>query len=235
MSDSRSEEITVLLICREGKSRQFYLRELDSPVVSAVCVGSLMDFFCREVYRPISGILVDMPTYMCGSEEEKRVLTDLVGQFPSLRLKCNEPTGEIRTLPFGTAYPGKLAPAAFVQKYCTSFVRREVRSGERPQQHLPALLNSSHPVGNASGARSVTADISGGGCFLVSFEPWIVGARGWVTLPGLEDDTPIQVEVRWVRGWGEGRSLPGMGVRFVELTEAQSAELIRLGGRSFMP
>lgn len=234
MNDNRSEATTVLLICREGKSRQEYQAELDLPGVLLVSVQALMEFFRRGVYCPISGILVDMPTYMRSSEEEKHLLTDLVGLFPALRLRCHEPTGEIRTLPFGTAYPGNTSPAVFVQKYCTSFVPRKIRTSERSQLNLPALLGRSLPVEKVSGVRSVTVNVSRGGCFLISFEPWLVGDRGWLILPSLEDNAPIPVEVRSIRFWGECHSLPGMGVQFIELTGPQKAELIRLGGRSLM-
>src|SRR5512140_622360 len=105
MSGNGSGVTNILLICREGKSRQLYQAELDFPGVLLVCVQTLMQFFRREVYCPLNGILVDMPTYMQGSEEEKRLLTDLAGLFPALRIKCHESSGEIRTLPFGAAYP----------------------------------------------------------------------------------------------------------------------------------
>ncbi|NTW99913.1 MAG: PilZ domain-containing protein [Geobacteraceae bacterium] len=234
MDDNLSGATTILLVCRDGKSRQVYQEELVIPGVSLVCVQTLTEFFCPGVYCPLNGILVDMPTYMCSSEEEKRLLTDLVGHFPALRLKCNESTGEIRTLPFGTAYPGNNPPADFVQKYCVSFAQRRIRAGERSQQHLPALLNLSPPVEILSGVRTVTANISCGGCFLISYEPWIIGNHGWVTFPDLKDTAPIPVEICWIRSWGEYRSLPGMGVRFIDLTESQKGELIRLGGRGYM-
>jgi hypothetical protein len=234
MSDDHSKVTTILLICREGKSRQLYQAGLDSSGVSLVCVHTLMQFFRRDLYRPLSGILVDMPTYMQSSEEEKRLVTDLVELFPALRIKCQESSGTIRTLPFGTAYPANTSPADFVQKYCAPFVPRMIRTGERSPLNMPALLNTAVPADTLSGARSVTADISRGGCFLISFEPWRVGARGWLTLPELNDTAPIPVEVRWVRLWGECRSLPGMGIRFADLTESQKAELGRLGGKSLM-
>lgn len=234
MNDNRSGKTTVLLICREGKSRQVYKAELDLPGVSLVCIPALSGFFSRGVYCPLNGIMVDMPTYMCSSEEERRILTDIVGHFPALRLKCNEQTGEIRTLPFGTAYPGNNPPAVFVQKFCESFAQRRIRRSERSQQNLPALLSKFNQVGDCSAVRSVTANISSGGCFLVSFEPWIVGDLGWLTLPGLKDNAPIPVEICWILPWGEGRSLPGMGARFTDLTESQKDELTRLGGRDYM-
>jgi hypothetical protein len=234
MNDTQSGVTSILLICREGKSRQGYQAELDLPGVLLVCVQSLMQFFRREVYCPLNGILVDMPTYLRSTEEEKRLLTDLVAIFPALRLKCNESSGEIRTLPFGSTFSGSTSPAEFVKKYCSSFVQRKIRTCERTLVNMPALLNRTLPVENVSSARTVTSSMSYIGCFLVSFEPWIVGERGWLVLPELKDDTPVPVEIRSIRAWGEYRSLPGMGVKFIDLTESQKAELSRLGGQNLM-
>ena len=225
---------TVLLICREGESRQVYQEELDSSEVRLVGVQTLMEFFRREVYCPLHGILVDMPTYMRSSEDEKRLMTELVTLFPALRLKCNESTGEIRTLPFGTIYTGNIAPAAFVQKHCATVAPRNIRTSERHQMNLPALLSTSLPVVNTSDTKTVTANMSRGGCFIVGFEPWTVGDRGWLTLPELKDETPIQVEVCSVLPWGKPRALPGMGIRFIDLTLLQNIELKRLCGQSYM-
>jgi hypothetical protein len=168
------------------------------------------------------------------SEEEKLFLTELVGIFPAMRLKCHEPSGEIRTLSFGTNYPGNVAPVVFVQKYCASFVKRSIRTCERSQINLSALLSRDLPEEYLNCERSVTAYLSCNGCFLVNFEPWIVGERGWLTFPGLADAVPILVEVRSIRLWGASRSLPGMGVCFVDLSAIQKAELSRLGGQSYM-
>lgn len=234
MNDNRGGVVTILLICQEGKSRQVYQTDLDFPGVLLVCVQSLKQFFRREIYGPLNGILVDMPTYMRCSEEEKLLLTDLVGLFPSLRVKCNEASGEVRTLPFGTAYSGTTTPAVFVQKYCTLYAQRRIRTSNRSHQNMSALLNKVLEAGADSGTRSVTANISCGGCFLVSFEPWSVGDRGWLTLPGLKEKLPIQVEVSWIRSWGEEGSLPGMGMRFIDVAPAQKGELSHIGGQSFM-
>lgn len=225
---------TILLICREGESRKVYQAKLDSPGVLLVSVQTLMQFFRVEIYRPLNGILVDMPTYMRSSEEEKRLLTELVALFPALRLKCNESTGEIRTLPFGTACPGNVSPSVFVQDFCATFTKRKVRASERSQMNLPVLLSRHLPVENVLAARTVTANMSHGGCFLVTFEPWQVGERGWIIVFELKDDSPIPVEVCTVLPWGEARSLPGMGVNFIDLSELQKTELNRLCGKSFM-
>lgn len=100
--------------------------------------------------------------------------------------------------------------------------------------NLSALLSRALPTGTGSAVRSVTAQVSSCGCFLVSFEPWHIGERGWLILTELEDAAPIPVEIRSIRLWGESRAMPGMGVSFITLTESQRAELNCLGGRSFM-
>lgn len=232
--DCRSLMINILLICRDGKSRLRYQTEINSSCVTVICVHALMDFFNPDVYCPLNGIMVDMPTFLRSTDEEKRLLTILVGLFPSLRLKCHEPSGEIRTLPFGTTYPGNLALSIFIQKYCSTFLQRNIRTSERTQLNIPALLNRTLPLHDIFDTRSVTTNISHEGCFLIGFKPWIVGEKGWLVLQELEDNTPIPIEVCWVEVWGESRSLPGIGIKFIELTALQHSELIRLGGKSLI-
>ena len=234
MSYNRDGSTTILLICREGTSRHVYQAQMDISGVSLVCVQGLMEFFRRDVYCPLNGIMVDMPTYLRSSDEEKRLLTDLVGIFPALRLKCHEPTAEIRTLSFGTAYPGTISPALFIRDYCTPFGQRRVRTSERSKLNLPALLKSTLPVEETTGTRSVTANLSQEGCFLIGFEPWNIGERGWLVIPALTDSAPIPVEVCWIRAWEGHRLLPGMGIRFMELTESQKVELSGMCGQNLM-
>ncbi len=234
MSDNASADTTILLICREGQGRRLYQEELEQPGIVLICVRTLMEFFRPGVYCPLNGIFVDMPSYMRFTDEEKRIMTELVTIMPALRLKCNESTGEIRSLPFEKAAPGNSSPTVFVQEHCKAAPKRKIRTSERTLLNMPTLLNRGVPVEDVVGARSVTANISCGGCFLIYFEQWCVGDRGWLILTELTDSTPVQVEICSIRPWGERRSLPGMGVKFIEVTESQNAELTRLGGQSLM-
>ncbi|OGT96441.1 MAG: hypothetical protein A2X80_13270 [Geobacteraceae bacterium GWB2_52_12] len=234
MSESRRKNINILLICREGRSREEYQEQLSAPGVSLVCVQAPMSFYRHKVYRPLNGIMVDMPTYMRCSEEEKRLLTEMVGLFPALRLKCHEVSGEIRMLPFGKVYPVTATAADFIQSHCSSFEQRKVRTCERVQHNLSAILSTSLPVESRAGVRSVTANISRRGCFLVNFQPWLIGEFGWLVFPDLKDTTPIQIRVCTSIQWGESRSLPGIGVEFVELTDSQRDEITLLGGQDLM-
>jgi len=230
LSISQNTSGFLLLICRDGEIRNKYCSAMNAAELSIVCISSLMEFFKKGVYRPLCGIMVDMPTYIRSSDEDKRLLTDLVALFPALRLKYHEPTDEIRTLPFGTDYPGNIPLTDFIMQYCGTFAPRKIRTCERSQQHLPALLSTS----DGAECRIVTANISQGGCFLVSYNPLEVGAQGLLVFKELKDSTPVPMEVRSVRVWGEYRTLPGMGIRFLGLTRSQKTEIGRLGGNCLM-
>ncbi|MDD2365936.1 MAG: PilZ domain-containing protein [Desulfuromonadaceae bacterium] len=234
MTDSNSGTTTVLLICRQGASLEAYHKELAISGVKLVCVQSIFGFFQYTVYCRINGILVDMPTYMRCSEDEKALLNELVAVFPALRIKCNEQTGEIRTLPFVTNYPSNIAPALFVSAYCQPFTQRKVRASERSHRHLSGLLSITSPTESCCAVPTVTTYISCSGCFLVNFNPWNIGQRGWLALLDLEDPSPIEIEVCCVRMWGESGGLPGMGVRFIEFSGSHKFELSRMGGQNFM-
>jgi hypothetical protein len=225
---------TLLLICQDGASRNRYCSTINSTGVAILCVSTLMDFFKKETYRSLCGIMVDMPTYIRSSDEEKRLLTDLVALFPALRLKYHVPTGEIRSLPFGTAYPGNMPLPEFISQFCTTFSPRKVRTCERSQQHLPVTLSTGQSSEQIAGIRIVTANISQGGCFLVSYSPLVVADKGWLVFKELKDPTPVPVEVRSVRLWGEFRTLPGMGIKFLSLTRSQKIEIGRFGGHCLM-
>lgn len=225
---------TILLLCGEGCSRLAYQSEIGATGVHLICVPGLLDFFVYETYTPLNGIMVDMPTYIRSSDEDKRLLSELVDLFPSLRLKCHEPTGEIRSLPFGKNFQAAGTLSDFILNCCSTFTSRNIRTCERSGIHLPTLV-SRFPTVEVNGSfKAVTANISLGGCFLINFEIMNVSERAWLKIPGLLDPTPIQVEVCWVRPWGERHSLPGMGVKFLQVTRDQKTELARLGGRCLM-
>lgn len=225
---------TLLLICKEGISKNVYCSTINSAGVSVVCVNTLMDFFKKGIYQELCGIMVDMPTYIRSSDEDKRLLTDLVALFPALRLKCHEPTGEIRTLPFGTAHTGKMTFEVFITQFCKTFSSRKIRTCERSQMNLAVTLTAELPSEGLPGLKIVTSNISRGGCFLVSYSPLAIADQGWLVFKDMKDPTPVPFDVRSVRLWGEFRTLPGMGIRFLSLTHSQKTEIGRLGGQCLM-
>jgi PilZ domain len=215
-----NEAINILLICREGDSRKAFSDQMAESCASILPVSDLKEYFASHSHAILSGIMVDMPTYMRFTEDEKRVLGELVEIFPAMRIKCNEQTGEIRTLPFSTRMPGVMSLVEFAASCCEQFTPRRVRLDERSSKQWNILLKRDH--GQESPAtKTASLNISMGGCFVVCFEPWNVGDTGWLTVKEVEGLGEIKFTVCWVRQWGEKSHLPGMGLGFAGLTESQ--------------
>jgi len=74
----------------------------------------------------------------------------------------------------------------------------------------------------------VTKNISTGGCFIFSTHRWKEGDDIWIKFNEISDLTLIQAQVRTVLKWGESRQIPGIGVKFINLSKPQAEEIARL-------
>lgn len=223
-----SDQVTVqiLMICREGESRNAFSAQMAQSCASILPVADLKEYLDHHSHVMLSGIMVDMPTYMRFSEDEKRLLGDLVEIFPAMRIKCNEQTGEIRTLPFSTRMPGVMTLAEFASSCRDQFAPRRIRLFERSSKQWNILISKDQGE-LEGGTRTASLNISMGGCFVVSFDPWHPGDTGWLKIKELDGLAEVGFKVCWVRQWGEKSQLPGMGLEFVGLTDRQREILSR--------
>jgi len=76
--------------------------------------------------------------------------------------------------------------------------------------------------------RSITNDISPGGCFIFSNQRWKEGHYIWIRMKDMGDATLIHAQIRTVVKWGEPRQIPGIGIQFKDLSPSQTAELTKL-------
>ena len=74
--------------------------------------------------------------------------------------------------------------------------------------------------------RTVTMDVSRQGCFLFSSARFQVGAKVWIRIVDLYDQTPIRCIVRHKRKWGDAMVVPGIGVAFEVITDNQREALM---------
>ena len=75
-----------------------------------------------------------------------------------------------------------------------------------------------------------TENISAGGLFMATYHTEPVGTRFRLqfTIPGLAHEFNVNCEVRWVRVYNENapiEQMPGMGVRFLDLTDEERGML----------
>jgi hypothetical protein len=81
----------------------------------------------------------------------------------------------------------------------------------------------------ADAERTVCIDFSPGGCFLFSVNDEITPqSTVWIRLIALSDPSPITSTVCWKREWGMTSEIPGIGIRFDEMTPQQQAEILSL-------
>lgn len=103
----------------------------------------------------------------------------------------------------------------------------EESSGPAPGPHRPSVRKSEriplfrhvflHPDEELRPERaevSTTLNVSKTGCFLVSFADWGDRSCAWLTIPELDDQPPVRVDIKWRSVWGESAVVPGVGVAF---------------------
>lgn len=108
-------------------------------------------------------------------------------------------------------------------------VRRFVELREREEGRIPASLRLRYRSRSGE-VTAYTKDLSPHGTFIKTTAPLALGARLKVTLHLLKKDAPITLNaevMRVVRPAADGHLLPGMGVRFLEVTPSERRALER--------
>lgn len=220
--------IKLALACKKGKARQAYVDAIKSTGVEVDIVSSLNELHELLSNGSFNGVMVDLNTKVKASKEEKAMMQNLLEQFPLAQLNFNEKTGHVRSFHFGQA-SGSETLDAFINEECRSFSARQLRLTRRAEENFNVLLI---PVDDSLALetdRTVTINVSTGGCFLYFVDGLRIGSRIKMVYQELEDQTPILGEVRWQILWGKIMQIPGVGIRFVDIRENQLEEICRIG------
>ena len=169
--------------------------------------------------RLYSGILIDSPTLLEGQKGDRDLLQDLWDIFPVLLLEVVD--GELR--PFRRQkFPGTLDE--FLAE-CRAFQARPVRSKDRVEVYLHLELAEAQDMDDPE--RTATTNVAEKECFAVTGREHACGSTLWVRFAEMEDQTPIRARVCRQASWGQARYLPGVGLKFLELTPSQQ-EFLKL-------
>lgn len=234
MEDCRSGsgmDIRVLLFVQEGGARQKYLDALADSGAEVFVASSFYDLG-REIGRvSYHGLFLDLPTKMKAVRENKAYVYRLVEKFPVAHLQIDQKTGEVRCFYFNGKKGG--SPLDFINSQCRNFVPRKIRMDDRQETYLPVLV-SKH-LEDARPERSITKDLSPGGCFIFSTRRWKAGSHIWIRFRDANNPEPIHARIQTVIRWGETRQIPGIGVQFIDPTPWQVDELAGLLQSVLMP
>lgn len=216
--------IRVLLFVQEGRARQKYLDALAECGVQVYVTSTFHDLseeICSHTYH---GLFLDLPTKMKALKENKAYVYHLVEKFPVSHLQMDEQTGEIRCYHFNKKYGGTLLD--FINNQCKDFIPQRIREDTRKRIHLHVLVCKSPE--DPRPERSVTENISPGGCFVFTSRRRKEGSEVWLRFREMPDLQPIHAQIRAVVKWGENRQLPGIGLQFIDLSHTQVGELAKI-------
>ena len=219
----KGADIRVLLFVQEGPARQRYLEALTECGAQVFVTSSFFDLSAEICSHTYHGLFLDLPTKMQAIKENKAYVYRLVERFPVSYLQIDRGSGEIRCFHFNRKDGPTLRD--FINGQCRTFIPQKIRLDVREDIHLPVLIykhyNSKRPE------RSITKDLSPGGCFIFSSRQWRAGHDIWIRFKDITDPQPIRAHIQMVVKWGKSRQIPGIGLQFKELSAIQAAELAK--------
>jgi hypothetical protein len=219
----------VLLVSRSASRTQLYREALEQEGLSCLAVLTLKEVPALAAGTPLSGILLDMPVLIKANVSDKLAIEDILKALPSAYLNIAPATDTVRLL-IATGTRGAAKSLSEFAELCKAVVPCRVRPKDRFPLHLQSLL-----AGDAAQEmpeQTVTLNVSSNGCFLISTNPaFQVGQEVQINFIGLEDKTPIIASICWLRRWGsDGHTVPGIGVKFITVSDAQRSEMQALLG-----
>ncbi len=216
--------IKVILVCKEGTSKQAYLNEAEKIGVEVDTVSTFGELFRKMISTPYQGIMIDLITSMKTSREEKGIAQEILDVFPMIQLKFENETGIIHTISFGSS-SGTGSLVDFINNECRIFPPRAIRLSVRKSVNFNVIMSKEESMNENLVERTITMNASQGGCFLFSNQDWLNTANGWFIINELQDKSPIKGEIRFVVPWGKKMVIPGIGIFFSQIKPAQLEEL----------
>lgn len=220
--------IKLLLYVHESAAESIYLELLAAINVECEVVHSFPSFYQQASGAEYSGFLVDIVSSIKASPFDREVIKELMEVYPSLRMRWDPKSGEVRTLMTGAGVGQKISIANFVNFYCSVFQVRAMRLHSRNIINCNVLWSVHPQMPDEESKRTVTVDISTGGCFLYSAYTIEVGSVIWLRFVDLGDNSPMKFQVLWCREWGYSTKMPGWGGKFLQVSTEQLAEIAAL-------
>ena len=203
-----------ILLCSE-KRQLAYAEVIAAANFPVEVVHSPEEALAACVRKPPLALIVDTVTGMRSGNANTSLLAlyNLELSWPVLRgtAKKNEAVTVLSTssqisAPFceGLAAVAANSPQWNTQTSRRRFIRQRVQCRSRAQLS-----------GTPDWSLGTILDLSGGGCFVVSFAPLPIESSLTIEILDLVD-SPIMVSGRvvWNRLWEDGTELPGMGIQF---------------------
>jgi len=150
---------------------------------------------------PVGGILLELVTSLKSSAEEKEEAKEVLHLYPFARFRLVG--DQINILGDGNSIEDFAAR-------CRQAMPRVIRREARECRYLAVYLSADDGFEDAE--KTVTINVSKGGCFVYSNREWRIGNCVWLRFLGQE--SAVSGTVRFWREWGNDEGIPGVGVKY---------------------
>ncbi len=214
-------DIHILLISNNAKESEIYesaIRDLDAKVTAVTSLKGLNEEIKNLFFN---GVVMDMPTKIMALKNDREFIYTTLRKFPVAHLTLGKETGKIRLF-----YPGQPPGATlkdFIDGECRTFAPSRLAQHIRKVLHFNVLLSRDPEMVDCE--KTISVDVSEGGCFIFSAQEWARGDMVWLKILELAHHDPIAARVRRFVRWGEVMQVPGIGLQFDEMTPWQRREL----------
>ena len=155
----------IILLAGKGLDRDAYLKAIKALDVTVESVSTFRQLEKKMLKAAYQGVVIDLKTKIKATKKEKELAYHVLEQFPVVQLRLDEQTQRINTLYYGRSR-GDGTLEDFIENDCKSFDPRTLRAFPRARIHLNVRLSMTDGFPEKHTFKTVTADISKGGCFL---------------------------------------------------------------------
>jgi len=217
----------ILIVAKDSEPGHAYADALSGIGVACDIASSFNEMLAMAIETAYNGLVIDILTLVRSSKEEKIIAYECVNLYPVLRVKWETKTKTINLSPLEQSFSPNTESALefFVENRCRSFPARSLRRHSRKNFNLNVLLSPDGLFSEQNTLKTFTVNISRGGVFLHTPQDLEQGRIVWLRFVEFSEQTPIVATVCWSFKWGQSRSIPGVGLKFDILSEAQENEI----------
>lgn len=218
-------DLKILFAVQDASIKEKYVAAMtENESITCHFVTSLKEMTETLQTTPYNGIIIDLSTKTKATNDEKEMVTNIIEQYPTAHAFLDKKTKEVKIIndeqhPFNTAFD------LFIQKECMLFPPRKIRMHARKDLNYNILLCHGPKFNEADAEKTISLNVSKGGCFLFSSTLWLPKDEATLVIKDFQDKTPIYAQVVWSVPWGKTITVPGVGLQFFNITKNQLMRL----------
>ena len=217
--------VRVLIIASDPATADLYRTAVEKLGAECEIAGDMAEMKLQMSKKPFNGLILDVLTAVRSSLKDKVDIQSISEVYPVLRVRWDSKAGEIRGLVIGNLINKESPLQDFLNKFCHSRPARICRMNKRYPVHFNVLLSKDINFAADQTEKTVTLDISQGGCFLISTQSWQEAEYAWIRFLEISDPTPVQILIRRHSDWGKTMNIPGIGTEFSQIKPNQLEDI----------